>query len=232
MHIWTETPLTDIWNQLRYLRYPANASRLLSGKIASKRNLLWPESDELEKRAREIAACIQQADEYFSASEGVGLATRPLLQFYGAQSLAKALIVANDQCTDLARLNYHGLSTRPSSAATGEKSSLQEYSDKPSLWCIDSEFAVTKANGVFPHLARTAGDPISAGSRVLKLAELFRCLPDLAQLYSRHYGEPSHCFYLYGSPGFDEQGRYEVYFARDEDQADVRSVNASYLRVC
>lgn len=224
MYIWTERPIAEIWNQLRYLRYPANASRLLSGKIASKRDLLWPESDDLEKKAREVAACIQQADEYFSASETVGLATRPLLQFYGAQSLAKAIIVANNRDADLAQFRSHGLSTRPNSGDAEEKRDLQQYTDDPSRWCIDSEYAVPRKEGVFPRLATTAGDLVSPGPRVLRLRELFRCLPDLAQLYVRHYGEPSHCFRLYGSPEFDDEGRYEVYFSESVDMAGILSV--------
>ena len=221
MHIWTESPITEIWNQLRYLAYPANASSLLSGRIASKRELLWSESDELRKRAQKVAACIRQADEYFTASDGVGLATRPLLQFYGTQSLAKALIVANNRDADLAQFKHHGLSTKPNSGDAKEKSDLQKYDSDPSRWCLDGEFAVTQKHGVFPRLASTVGDLVSAGPSVLRLRDLLRCLPDLAQLYSRHYDEPSHCFYLYGVPAFDEQGRYEVYFSKNVNRADV-----------
>jgi hypothetical protein len=82
---WTETPIVEMWRHLRYLRSPLNVLNLLSGKIKSKRVEKWPESEQLRERAYEIAACIQQADEYYRSADAVGLATHPLLQFYGAE---------------------------------------------------------------------------------------------------------------------------------------------------
>ena len=37
---------------------------------------------------------LRQADEYYTAAEHVALPTEPLLQYYGAQALAKAAILA------------------------------------------------------------------------------------------------------------------------------------------
>ena len=222
MHIWTETPLTEIWNQMRYLERPSNVCRLLSGGIHSHRKQLYSESEELTTRARRIAACIQQADEYFIASEGVGLATKPLLQFYGAQSLAKALILSNDSGIDLSQLKYHGLSTRASTAKATERSTLQTYTDTPSDWAVESEFAIAD-EGVFPHLSKAAGDTVTSPGTILRFKDLIRCLPDLAQLYRRHYGKSSHCFYLYSEPKLDNQGRYEVFFSSRECLDDLHS---------
>ena len=116
MHIWTDTPLDEIWNQLRYLSSPPNVRNVLSGRVESGRDCPWPESDALDKQANEIASCIRQADEYFQASRAVGMETRPLLQFYGAESLAKAVILASDNALSLIDLRFHGLSTRPNTA--------------------------------------------------------------------------------------------------------------------
>jgi len=33
MHIWTETPVTELWRRLRYFRSPANVYNVLSGKV-------------------------------------------------------------------------------------------------------------------------------------------------------------------------------------------------------
>ena len=109
MFTWTDTPIVEMWRHLRYLRSPANVVNVLTGKLASHRNPQWAESDEIRERAYEIAACVRQADEYFAAAEAVGSATRPLLLFYGVESLAKAIIVAKLDDVRLANLKYHGL---------------------------------------------------------------------------------------------------------------------------
>ena len=96
MFTWTETPLAAMWNHLRYLGSPANVARLLSGEVDSGRTHTLPRSSDLDKRSYEIASCIRQADGYYRAADAVGLAVHPLLQFYGAEALAKASILAND----------------------------------------------------------------------------------------------------------------------------------------
>jgi hypothetical protein len=153
MHTWTETPLKEIWHQLRYLNSPTNLLNLLSGRTSSSRKAPWSENDDLRLRAYEIACCIQQADEYFHASQEVGLATKPLLHFYGSQALAKAVVLANDSKVRLHDLRYHGLSSRPSTAGVCDKYVLQKYSDEPTHWTIEEEFAVIN-DGVFPHLSK------------------------------------------------------------------------------
>jgi hypothetical protein len=211
MHIWTDNPATELWRRLRYFRSPANVYNVLSGKVETKRKVVWEETDKLQSRSYDIAACIRQADEYYRAAENSGLVTEPLLQFYGAQSLAKACILANDKSVDLANLNYHGLSTRPSTAQQTEiQKQLREYSDNYVVWEIETEFAVTH-DGVFPKLCAVASDIIPARGQVLRFKELVRLLPDMAQLYSRHYGEPSHCFYLYGDAKITADGHYQIF---------------------
>ena len=145
---WTETPMVEMWRHLRYLRSPLNVSKLLCGKIKSNREEKWSESDELRKRSYEIAACIRQADEYYQSAETVELTTHPLLQFYGALALAKAVILSNDRELWLSDLRYHGLSSRASSAGMSHRQMLQEYSDNSSLWELEKEFAIA-TGGVF-----------------------------------------------------------------------------------
>lgn len=215
MHIWTDTPLTEIWDQLRYFRSPSNVYGLLTGLIKSNRTSPWAQSESNKQQAYEIASCIQQADEYFEASERIGLATKPLLQFYGAQALSKALILANDSSIDLSKLRYHGLSTRPSTASKLQ-TRLQAYSDDPSKWVVEQEFAVTN-DGVLPNLARIVGDNVPRFGIVVTFKELIRIIPDLSKIYSRHYGEPSHCFYLYGEPKLNDRGIFEISFSTGED---------------
>ena len=216
MHIWTDNPLREIWNQLRYLKSPVNVENLLTGRIRSSRSESWPPTEALKQHAYEISCSIKQADEYFHASQEVGLATKPLLQFYGAQALAKAAILANDPKINLGLLKYHGLQSRPSTAE------LRNYSDKPDAWKIETEFAVTN-DGVFLHLSRVAGDSIPEKGKVIRFQEIIRIIPDLSKLYMRHYGEPSHCLYLYGEPEIGDDGYFSVFFSGTEISA-VRQV--------
>jgi len=158
MFTWTETPLVAMWGHLRYLRSPCNVERVLTGGVQSSRTFIHSESADTTNRAYEISACIRQADEYYRASEAVGLTTQPLLQFYGASSLAKALILANSPDVWLTDLKYHGLSTRPNSPA------LEAYSSDPEIWKVEDEFAVVAKDGVFTKWSVSEITPGSAGS--------------------------------------------------------------------
>ena len=218
---WTQTPMIDMWRHLRYLRSPSNVSRLLSGEIKSNREEKWPESEELKKRSYEIAACIRQADEYYQSSEAVSLTTQPLLQFYGAQALAKAVILSDDSNSWLSNLKYHGFSTRASSARIDQREKLQEYSGNSSLWELEKEFAITKG-GVFPSLCGSISDNVPVDGTIMIFKDLTRCIPDLAEVFKRHYNEASHCFYLYGKPTINAQGKQEVLFGSQERLEDIR----------
>jgi hypothetical protein len=214
MHIWTSTPNDEIWRQLRYLSSVANVENILAGKMACGRKEKW-EPKKSKDAATEVSACVQQADEYFSASRDVSLATRPLLLFYGIESLAKAVILANNPALNLRLINYHGLSTRPSVAQ--EKSvarQLREYIDKPEQWKLECEFAVSN-NGVFPELSSISGDVVIPPGYVLKFKDLLRVIPDVANLFTRHYGERSHCFYLYSGPEVQGDNCQHIYFSED-----------------
>lgn len=217
MFTWTETPLAEMWHHIRYLKSPSNVYNLLSGKIKSNREEKWPESKKLKQRSYEIAACIRQADEYYSASETVGLVTQPLLQFYGIQALAKAVILSNNSNTWLSDLSYHGLNTRASKASPEDAEQLRAYSTDPSSWLLEKEFAITNG-GVFPELCRTIKDAVPDKGQVLRLKELLRVIPDLATIYYRHYGEASHCFYIYGRYQMIPNIKMEVKFSRKQNK--------------
>ncbi len=197
MHIWTETPVAEIWQQLRYFKPAANVKNLLTGRLSSRRVQLWPDDDETGQRSHEMASCIEQADEYFSASRTVGLATKPLMQFYGVQSLSKTVILSANPRARLAQLSYHGLSGRASTAASdSDRRILQEYASEPGRWTLEDEFAVTN-EGVFPYLASIASSVTIPKGCVLRFVELVRLVPELVQLYRRHYGDSGHSFRLY-----------------------------------
>ncbi len=211
MHIWTSSPNEEIWRQLRYLTSIANVENVLLGKTKSGRSAHWTATEAL-KAAPEISACLRQADEYFIAAESVRLPTKPLLLFYGTHALSKAAILANDPSLELQDLNYHGLSTRPSTTTEPAQTTLRAYAKDPSLWSMEEEFAVSN-NGVFPHLSRIYGDVEITPGRIFRFKDVVRVIPDLSDIFARHYGESSHCIYLYSGPNVWDDNRLHVYFS-------------------
>jgi hypothetical protein len=210
MHIWTSSPIDEIWRQLRYLTSVANAKNLLLGNTSSGRESRWELAD-ASRAATEISACVRQADEYFRAAEGVGLPTEPLLLFYGAESLAKATILASDSTKTLHSLAYHGLNTRPSTVNDADREILRAYVDNPASWTLEEEFAISH-DGVFPNLCRICGDTAVKQGTTFRFKELVRTIPDLSDSFSRHYREKSHCVYLYSGPHVEDDGHLHVYF--------------------
>lgn len=205
MFTWTEAPITEIWRQLRYLTAPSNVIRLLSGKVPCGRDPKWQPNESLEVRASAISACIRQADQYFRAAESVELSIRPLLQFYCAESLAKAAILSSNEDISINNLNYHGLNTRP--PQTNEE--LNTYRNDPGRWRVEKEFAVT-AKGVFRELCVALGGPRPEEGSSFYFRDIFKVTPDLAPLYARHYGEASWCYSLREEPSADEKGHITI----------------------
>jgi hypothetical protein len=196
-----------MWRQLRYLSSPANVARLLDGTLASQRPNPWTPNETLAVRAYSISACIRQADQYFRAADEVELSTRPLLLFYGAECLAKAVILARRENVGIQHVNYHGLATRPSSAVEPLLAAkLNTYREQPPLWQIEEEFGVAQDAGVFPELCVALGAPAPTKGRVYFLREVLQVTPDLSDLYCRHYQTPSHCYSMYDEPRHDPKG--------------------------
>jgi hypothetical protein len=218
MFTWSEAPLVDLWGQLRYLASSANVYNLLSGQLRSQRPSFYPESEELKARSYEIASCIRQADEYYRSSDSVSLATQPLLQFYGAESLAKAVILANIPGSQLSDMNYHGLSTNPN-VAKDNIEDLKAYASNPDSWEIEKQFAITP-KGVFPLLCKLVGDTLPPDGTVFFFKELLSTIPNMATRYA-HFQETGHCFYLNNYPEFNQDKRLHVSFSSREKLSKV-----------
>ncbi len=191
MFFWTETPQTEIWNQLRYLKSQKNVENLLLGKIQSERVQIHHDPDEVHERSFEIVSCIRQADEYYRAAETVGSATQPLLQFYGAHVLVKAVILANTT-KRLSDFEYHGLNGKISTAKPEFRNDLRDYKEDQSQWEIEKEFAITNG-GVFEGLCESINESIPERGEIFTFKDVVSRIPDLSEIYRRHYDEPSCC---------------------------------------
>jgi hypothetical protein len=109
----SDRPAEDVWKLLRlFLDTTSVADRIRELHEIPKDKY---EAD-VRKQAIQLAQSLRQAEEYFRASRSVTLATRPTLAYYGAISLARALILLRrdgnyslDALRAAERHNHHGL---------------------------------------------------------------------------------------------------------------------------
>jgi hypothetical protein len=108
--ITSENPVKQIWKFLRsFIDF-----QYVAEEISRIQDV--PKNKNVVKQARQIGYCIRQAEEYFQASAQVGLPTRPLLLYYGAVSLSRALILLKrdgdhsfDRLYKTKKHHHHGL---------------------------------------------------------------------------------------------------------------------------
>jgi hypothetical protein len=187
---WSENPYRDMWNHLMFLSKMNNARKLLSGSISSGRSLLYTQGPDLDKKAKQLSFCIAQSYEYFRAADSASIATSPLLYYYGMLSLAKSLIVANERPVYLEDVKYHGLARRPKDAR------ISKYDNSPNLWTIEKEYALTRQDGVFPHLKDVLTGSRYPNSSTFVLKDLLAVIPEISQMFEKYYGRKSIVLYL------------------------------------
>lgn len=187
---WTHQPHDAIWDNILFLTSKANVKKLLTGQTPSNRKLIFSDTELVEKKSKQIAYSITQAQEYYRAADSVSVATSPLLYFYGMLSLAKALIVANDPELLLDGIKYHGLTSRPNS------DELASYSSDETKWTLEDEFVIVKP-GVFSLLAQITQGITVSEQNVYYLRQLFSVNPELSDTFIRSYGEYPQIQYLY-----------------------------------
>ena len=190
MLTWTNQPYESMWNHLRLLQVPKNVEALLTGRMKSKRAHIFEQNELVERKAKQIAYAIRQADEYFSAADTVSITTSPLMYFYGMLSLAKAVIVANNQTILLDDIKYHGLFTR---SITEE---LKAYSDDHEDWRMEKEYAVTN-DGVLNEFVKIVHNFSLPKNSIIRFKDILKTNPEIGEIYNRYYDEPSHFFSLY-----------------------------------
>ena len=133
---------------------------------------------------------IGQAHEYYLASHTVTLMTSPLLIYYSALNLAKAVInVVNDSPSS----DYHGLC-------------------KPEMTDSLLDVSVETNNGVFLELAQLAGTTIATGRR-FRLEDFLVNMLDMQDDYCGYFNrEPS---YVWPNVKAYFSGKVEVEFSTD-----------------
>ena len=118
-----ESPSDEVWSRLRLFMVEQYASR----EIREVHHLAaHEEAANVRKQARQLGQCIQQGEDYFNAAPHAGLATRPLLLYYGTVHLTRAitlLTLTGDYSVDRLRSQekhrHHGLTLKVTSAGLG-----------------------------------------------------------------------------------------------------------------
>lgn len=189
----TNKPYEDMWNHLLLLKSEKNVVNLLSGKMQSSRSIIFSDEELINKKAKQISSSIAQAFEYYTAAATVSINTSPLLYYYGMLSLAKALVVANDETKFLETINkYHGLTDKPPKNYQAEEA----YRADASQWALEKEFAFFKP-GVFSELVNVAEGFKFPEGAIFHLGELLRSDPETQDIYERVFGHHSNTQYIY-----------------------------------
>lgn len=215
-HTWTEEPQREIWRNIRYLASAKNVHRLLSRQIASGRAVEFDDDAGTWDRSLQIAACVEQANEYQLAAGAVSYATSPLLLFYSMHSLAKACVLANVRDVSIESVRYHGLATSPPDAAADSRRGAPEGGDGAKRWCVEDERGIVN-QGLFPQLCTACGVNAPPQGTSISFADVVNNIPDLAELCARHYGGQVRCFRLYDGPAISADNHFALHFSKGED---------------
>jgi len=112
----SDQPAAEVWKLLRFFL----DERAVARRIREVHDIPGSTQERnIRKQAVQLGQSLRQAEEYFEAARRVSLATRPTLAYYGATSLARALILLRldgshsyDALRAAERHNHHGLTIK------------------------------------------------------------------------------------------------------------------------
>ena len=101
----SEEPRPEIWRLLRL----SLDEETVAKRIRDVHRLgMGEHQHNVSKQARQVGQAIRQAEDYFGAARGVGIATKPVLLYYGATALARATVLTEPGWGILARSTEAG----------------------------------------------------------------------------------------------------------------------------
>lgn len=210
MFTWSEQPIKDMWNHIRFLGKKENCKKLLTCTMSSGRRFGYLDTPALNRKVDQLSMCINQAYEYFSAADTVSIVTSPLLLFYGMLSLAKALIIADQENVFLEDIQYHGLHNKPINA------SLISYKSVSTNWTMEQEYAITN-EGVFKHLTEVMEGFSFPKNSIFIFKNLLLICPEISGMYEKYYNEASNTMYLYDINEVISPYNLQLYFGTKEE---------------
>jgi len=178
----TLTSTDEIWALLKYCESTENIVEVVKENI---------EREVSAEQAYEISCCLQQARAYYDAAQNAMDIVKPLLIFYGANSLAKAIILSKRVPERLSNLAQgHGISTDWSNPTSLESIAVKinpsgtfaELLDT----CTSSSFLLPDKKYV--GIVKTAGASDFQGNE-FGLKSLASHIPELSDIFRLTYKE-------------------------------------------
>lgn len=207
-------PEAVVWSSIMQLTAAEVADKVLAG------NHNVRQKADRKKIARNMAPYLHQAFQFYKSAIGADARTAPLLHYYAALNLAKALIEIKNPVLHKRPENYrHGISWRP---------------NRGYLVNLDTEFvsvasSPSKARGIW-HLLWE----VVVGKRFLakkpvrfRVAELFGLCPEITVEFERSFEEPSRTLFLCDpAVGIDNQKR-QVWISFEIWDAQLQRIDIS-----
>lgn len=171
--VYTDNPKRDIWIDLSTWENHEVAQQLLVAKYASSPS--QPSSGAISSLAQRFTYYLAQSREYFAAAEHVGLATKPILIFYGMLNAAKLLILCRYPTYPGPKDEQHGF---------GQWSA-------PNPYIFKDDYVLPTSKGTFPLLHSCLSNTPMTGQKYT-LGTLLSFVPELKRRYEQVFpGERS-----------------------------------------
>lgn len=162
--------------------------------------------------ATQILAAFVQAREYFEIAAHAGETAKPLVQYYGVLSLARAIVLFLSRDPSDSKLSRsHGLTTIdwPQSVGNGIESlrvrALGAGAFIDLLTSTGNEDQIFAFTGPYPSrlIIRQRHDVAGIPDREFLLMDVLARLPDLREMYEECFDETAHSFraFLFALPG-------------------------------
>lgn len=179
----SENKVRSIWQYLKRYQDPAFVEKRIRRDYPGVADALR------KKKARHIADCIRQAEEYFKTASTSDLSIKPLILYYGMLDLVKALMLfgdnaltLDDSTLKLEGLNSHGLTHGTKDAA--DETIRDKVGNLLEEFCYTSSRGTSSTVFSLLHECWSVSKP-SSGVRVV-LGDLLAAHPGTWRAYSDH----------------------------------------------
>ncbi len=190
----SEDKYRSLWQYIKRYQNPTFNDKLLKKRHPSMASSIR------KVKAQHVADALKQAEAYFNTARSSELAIKPLILYYGALNMVKALMIFADNDLTLENtvqrnkgLNKHGLTNSASNAAdeairNDSTNLLEEFG-----------LVIAEDKTVFSLLHSCWSDtPLKQGTR-LELGDLASMHPDSWRSYKAHTGKPPKYFKIDGA---------------------------------
>lgn len=165
--VYSETPETDLWRRIRAYSVVEDACDLVARR--ANKSACDP------RIGAEVAASIEQANEYFKAAQAISMDTLPVHLYYGTVSLLRAALAVHRSA--IPEIDSHGMSHR------------RNQGDSNVLSGNRAVIRASMSGGFAAYSSMTADSVVIGGSEVSLLGAL-ALIPEVRPEFVRATGHP------------------------------------------